>query len=119
MLYEIVKIKQNKGEPKRRWFIDDYFDLVLWQNESNGIVGFQLCYDRTRDMHALTWYEDSGFMHNRIDDGENKPGKYKSIPVLLPNGHFPSKTIAEKFKAESAEIDPRLSEFIYRKILEL
>jgi len=30
MLEESEYVRQVKGEPKRRWFSDDYFDLIVW-----------------------------------------------------------------------------------------
>ncbi len=100
MLYEIQNIRQNEGEPKRRWFIDDYFDLVVWLNE-NDIEGFQLCYNKSEDQHAFTWHKNSGYMHNRVDDGEDKPGKPKGIPILITDYHFPYEEVAAIFKKES------------------
>ncbi len=38
MLKELEDIKQFAGEPKRRWFTDEYFDLIVWQDESAEIV---------------------------------------------------------------------------------
>ena len=64
MLREIPKVRQIEGEPHRRWFTDDHFDLVLWDDESRQIVGFQLCYDKHDGERAITWKEDSGFSLN-------------------------------------------------------
>ncbi len=118
MLYEIRNIRQNEGEPMRRWFIDDYFDLVVWLNNEEEIQGFQLCYDKTKNQHALTWHKESGYMHNRVDSGEDKPGKPKGIPILVTDGFFDYEEIAGIFKKESRNIDHHISELIYRKILQ-
>jgi hypothetical protein len=118
MLYEIRNIRQNEGEPRRRWFIDDYFDLVVWLNDDEEIQGFQLCYDKSKNQHALTWHKESGYMHNRVDSGEDKPGKPKGIPILVTDGFFDYEQIAEIFKRESKYIDDNISELIYKKILQ-
>lgn len=118
MLYEIRNIKQNEGEPRRRWFIDDYFDLVVWIDETDEVEGFQLCYDKSVNQHALTWHRESGYMHNRVDDGEDKPGKPKGIPILVTDGNFNHKKTAEIFKKESTDLDEKISASIYKQILE-
>ncbi len=117
MLYEVTSVKQYKDEPMRRWFVDNYFDLIVWFR-NGGIVGFQLCYDKTDNQHALTWYDGTGYLHNRIDDGENKPGKFKSVPILVPDGRFSNNAVAEIFIKESAELEPDISAFVYQKIIQ-
>lgn len=102
-------VKQNPGEPHRRWFEDDYFDLIVWEDEKFAIIGFQLCYDKLHNQHAITWTEKTGFMHNKVDDGENKPGKYKSTPILVADGIFDHETIAETFKRNSVDLDTNLN----------
>ena len=42
MLREIKDVRQIGDEPHRRWFTDEHFDLVIWEEEAE-IVGFQLC----------------------------------------------------------------------------
>jgi hypothetical protein len=109
-------VKQVPDEPRRRWFEDDFFDLLIWENSAGRIVGFQLCYDKLHNQHALTWNENKGFIHNKIDDGENNPGKYKSTPLLTPDGTFYYLSIAEKFKIKSFDIDAEVSAFVYEKV---
>ena len=46
MLSEFKGVKQNRTDGFRRWFLDDYFDLIVWYNNSHDIEGFQLCYDK-------------------------------------------------------------------------
>jgi len=118
MLYEIQNVRQNEGEPERRWFVDDYFDLIIWLNDKEAIEGFQLCYNKSENQHALTWHAESGYMHNRVDDGEDKAGKPKSIPVLVADGDFRHDEIAEIFRQESKNLDPDISGLIYEKIMQ-
>lgn len=118
MLYEVKNIKQLKGEPLRRWFIDDYFDLIVWLDKQNNISGFQLCYDKYKKQHALTWHKSSGYMHNLVDDGENKPGKYKSAPILVSNGQFDKNKVADFFKKASSSLEDRIADIIYEKLIQ-
>jgi len=66
MLAEIQPVKQHQDDRFRRWFADDYFDLIVWYDERQEICGFQLCYEKSRAEHALTWRADAGYAHHRI-----------------------------------------------------
>ena len=120
MLNEIPHPKQNLGEPPRRWFYDgiENLDLIVWQ-EQEQIVGFQLCYLKDeQDERAVTWRAGKGFSHDQVDSGENRPGKHKSSPVLMPDGSFDYRHIAERFRVSSANIDSRVAEFVYHMLLQ-
>jgi len=117
MLEEVLNVRQIDGEPRRRWFSDDYFDLIVWFDDDEKILGFQLSYGRFKGEHALIWHRESGYGHYRVDDGEGRPGKPKASPVLLPDGNFDSKGIAGIFKRESSKIDPLIATLVAEKIL--
>ena len=91
MLVEIKDVSQDDEPGYRRWFIDNYFDLIIWYDDDDTITGFQLCYDKAEAERSLTWIKDRGFSHNN--------------------------TIAERFKKESKKIDAELSSFVYSKLL--
>jgi hypothetical protein len=110
MLVEVTDVQQVPGDPRRRWFMDEYFDLIVWY-AGESISGFQLCYDKTIKERALTWHGVKGFSHERIDDGEI-PGRYKMTPVLVPDGQFDSEQIASRFRRESSAIDPGVARFV-------
>ena len=116
MLREISAVRQIQGEPHRRWFTDEHFDLVIWDEESH-IVGFQLCYDKTQGERAVTWKEGSGFSHNAVDSGEDRPGRYKASPILTADGSFDAGTVASQFLGHSGNLDGGSCEFIYTKLL--
>jgi len=121
MLREISPryVRQIKGESKRRWFVDDYFDLLIWVNKNNEIIGFQLCYDKLGDQRALTWRKGSGYMHHHVDEGEGRPGKKKATPILdRVDRHFEREVIADAFKKESLKVEANVSTFIYERILQ-
>ena len=118
MLKEYPHVRQIEGESRRRWFSDEYFDLIVWLDENETIVGFQLCYDISHGHRALTWRKETGYTHHRIDDGENRPGKIKSTPILVADGVFNYEQIAAKFKHASTRLDERISTFIFDKLFE-
>lgn len=128
MLYEIdpKKVQQYEDEGYRRWFTDEYFDLIVWYDTEDctkrKIIGFQLSYDRYHSIRALTWRRGNSntpdrYLHNRVDEGD-RPGKYKQTPILVANGVFAKKEIAEKFKHNSKNIDREIADLVYRKILD-
>jgi len=108
MLEEVEHVSQLRGEPFRRWFSDETFDLIVWYGSDDGVTGFQLCYRDGSDHKALTWQQDHGVSHKRIDDGEGRPGRYKMTPVLVPDGVFQRDQILALFENESAQIDPEI-----------
>ena len=113
MLYEINGIEQHRGEHRRRWFFDHDIDLCVWIDERGQIIGFQLVYDKSSDTHALTWREDGGYHHNRvIDDHWHLPN------TLVADGLFEHDRMATLFWELAAEIDPEVSAFVFKKLLE-
>jgi hypothetical protein len=118
MLYEIPHTRQIPGEPHRRWFTDAFFDLIVWRSASQAILGFQLAYDKRRSHRVLTWRQGVGYAHNKVDDGENRPGKPKASPILLPDGTFDPQGIGEAFAHASAHVDPHIAQFVMQKIVE-
>ena len=118
MLRELANVRQVEGEPRRRWFSDERLDLVVWQDPGGEIIGFQLCYDKQRGEHALTWMAGLGFSHERVDNGENRPGRYKAAPILVEDGTFNMEEVAPDFLAHSESLEKGLRDFIYKKLLE-
>ncbi len=102
-------------DPGRRWFADDYFDLIVWISHNGAITGFQLCYDVRHAERALTWTREKGFLHERVDAGEENPAKNRT-PILVPDGLFRHQEVRERFLAESAEIDPAVRNFVSEKL---
>lgn len=116
MLREITPARQVSDEPPRRWFAGNALDLIVWYSASGEIQGFQLCYSKGHDEHALTWWKGKGFFHDRIDDGEGRPDDQKMTPILLPDGSFDKERVISQFRDNSAEIDQELVQFVVRTI---
>ncbi len=116
MLREQADVEQIPGEKRRRWFSDDYFDLIVWETEYGEMVGFQLCYDKGKDEHALTWFRETDLRHNRVDDGESPPLQYKSTPILVPDGSYDAPALAQEFLQRSALIDPRVASVVHERL---
>ena len=115
VLEEEKTVKQHSGEKKRRWFRDKYFDLIVWYESEDDIYGFQLCYDISQNEHALTWKQDKGFLHEKIDTGEHLPFK-NLTPILLPDGVFPAEYIVKRFSEESKKMEESVRKIVIEKL---
>ena len=116
MLREIRDVRQVLGEPRRKWFSDEDFDLIVWFEPENEVMGFQLCYDKETDQKALTWLKQDGYQHSRIDNGDN-PGKMKASPVLEANGHFDREGIGRRFRKNRGDVPEEIAGCVYDRIL--
>jgi hypothetical protein len=121
MLERFMDLKQNPGERFRKCFYDDYFDLFIWFEDNGAIHGFQLYYNLTNDEHSLEWNKDSGFRHNRVDNGESPVMVKKRTPIVLPNGPFPYRIVISEFLNRidnTKKEDIRALFFVYDKMVE-
>lgn len=118
MLRENPDIRQVPGDQPRRWFSDDFFDLIVWSCPDGSLYGFQLCYDREFKPRALTWIKDTGYRHDGIDDGDGPMGAHKSSPILVQDGAFNRDDIASRLEAEAAEMPKDIREAVLAKIRE-
>jgi hypothetical protein len=118
MLHEIENISQKEDHILRRWFQDDYFDLIVWYDKvSADIAGFQLCYDKLFNEHALTWHREHGFSHNKIDDNAGV-FHHPVTPILVPDGYFPYDELLDRFRRNSMHIDENISRLVIAKIMD-
>jgi len=116
MLQEIPKTRQIEGEPFRRWFADERFDLIVWYSTDRSIIGYQLCYRDDTDEHALTWLKASGFSHRQVDSGENRSSRHKMTPILLPDGIFSKNQILERFERNCIAINPEVAQTVIKTL---
>jgi len=70
-----------------------------------------------KNERALTWKSSATYTHNRVDDGEENPGRYKATPILVSDRSFDYRVVADRFFAESAEIDLTISLFVFDKLV--
>ena len=115
MLREVKDLEPRPGEPRRRWFTDEYFDLFVWYDPPDRVCGFELCYGKPADEHALSWQEGAGLTHSRVDDGEQTPLANRT-PIMVPDGAFPAAEVAERFQGSGRELEPNLFSLVLGKI---
>lgn len=115
-MYEVANVRQIPGEAKRRWFCSAEFDLIVWCSEAGDILGFELCYDKLRGEHAIVWNETIGFRHMAVDDGEQRPGKHKSSPILVADGYFDVGRIYQRLQATSEQLPQEIASFVLARL---
>ncbi len=117
MLKEYRKVRQHTGEPNKRWFANNYFDLIIWESKPNVIQIFHLCYEKHKNEKVLTWSSQNGFKHFGIDDGETIEREYKMTPILVDDNGVPNiKILIDKFTQSTGDIEEKISNFIIKKL---
>ena len=116
MLKEITYVRQIAGEPRRRWFEDEYFDLIVWFDAQDAIVEFELCYDKPKNQRALRWERPHAYSHFRVDDGEHHAGRGKASPILLRDPRFDREKVLARFELESTGLEEGISRLVREKL---
>lgn len=99
-LIEFDNVSQNEKDSIRRWFLDDFYDLIVWYDLNNNITGFQLCYGDKSDQKAITFSEGS-YSHRQIQTevrGFNTPILSDSIGKIDPDLYKDFLTHADKLE---------------------
>lgn len=118
MFREIRDVPQEPGG-RRRWFRDPEiqggWDLIIWYDDAARIRGFQLCYERAGQEHALTWRQGARLTHQRVDNGEGVP-MHDMTPILVP-GNLPAPSdILDTFVARAAKLDHDIVATVTREL---
>lgn len=116
-MHERINVRQIPGEPKRRWFSSDDFDLIVWFADDQSFSGFELCYDKRNRERSISWRRGSGgFRHMAVDDGEQRPGKHKASPVLIPDGRFDSMQVLSALSAVSHMLSAEIAGYVLKAL---
>lgn len=111
-MIEVANVRQIPDEPRRRWFSSADFDLFVQCADGPGFLGFQLYYDKAQHEHAIIYGEATGFRHVAVDDGEQRPGKYKASPVLLADGHVDIGRVYAAFLAVCPDLPDDVADYV-------
>jgi len=117
MLVEMRSVRQVPEEGFRRWFCDEDLDLMVWYKPDKRVHGFQLCYDKSGQEKALTWFEDRGFSHQGVDSGDETPLSNRS-PMLIEAARFETDRVFSCLSASDKELPPKLRALIRRMLKE-
>lgn len=107
-LREAAVTRQIAGEPPRRWFSSSEIDLIVWEAPPGTVAGFQLCYDKGGDEHAVMWWQGRGFTHWRVAQGDRdeRPG-HKGSPILIESQDQWAE-LAQRLTAQADEVPRHL-----------
>jgi hypothetical protein len=108
-------VTQPSDVGRRRWWVDDDLDLIVWLAADSSLLGFRLCYDKFNDERALTWTVDAGYLHHRVDTGESNPTKNRT-PILVEDGPVDGERLRSQFLDRSSEMDPRVRDLVIDKL---
>ena len=108
-------VTQPRDSGRRRWFVDDDLDLIVWLGADSSLLGFRLCYDKWAEERALTWTVNAGYQHHRVDTGESSPTKNQT-PILVEGGPVDSERLRSRFVDRSSEMDPKVRDQVIEKL---
>lgn len=117
MLHESDKVRQVENEPHRRWFWDDFFDLLVW-DEGGKVTGFQLRYHAPDGPRVLTWQRGHRCVHQKIDEGDANVMRFDMTRLLVRDGVFDHAFVRDEFRRRAAELDASLVEVILEQMHE-
>ncbi len=107
-LKEDLEVRQRPEEGYRRWYFNDFFDVILWYTNKGGeIIGFQVCYEKNTTEEKAYTYEFSTQSHHFVSS-LNQPislGNLGSALLQGDAGKIPLAVI-ERLKEESGELSP-------------
>lgn len=115
MLRELPTRNPAIGEKKRRWFFCHELDLVVWFDDADNPIGFQLAYDKYRNERSISWQIDRGFRHYIVDEGNPLPGEAET-PLLYIDGGFDAAPVIEQFGLLSSELPRHIAMFVIEKL---
>lgn len=120
MLYEIHNVAQTEADLLRRWFDDEYFDLVVWCVPDTGEpVAFHLSYDRARNERTIAFNEGQ-FKHWQVDAGDRTPmANYAAMFTGAGDADADVEKLARRFEKQSQEIELRIAEFVIERLKDL
>ena len=110
MLREVITTAQYPNQPKRRWFSGLDMDVFIWI-ENEGIVSYQITYDKPHAEKALAWSAENGFTHHGVDDGSSS-GKYPGSPLLVADGFLNVPRLVYKLYKNFGDNAPEVKDFI-------
>lgn len=116
MLKEVHPLRQHADEPRRRWFSDQQFDLIVWFDTQDNIVAFDLCYDKPLHEHVFRWRTRQPLQHLRVDDGEQQSGRHKMTPIYVADGSYDIHATAQQFATAGSEMDGAIRNFVLQRL---
>lgn len=119
MLKERTDVRQRADESHRRWWVDGFFDLIVWTNDAGDVVLFQLAYDPDGADGLIEWRPASGLSHFKVDTAERKPARHARAGFLIPSD--PPEDLSDvlrRFEEASGSLEAGLRAFVLDRLQE-
>lgn len=118
-LSENRSVRQRPDEGHRRWFVNEFFDLILWYESARGqLTGFQLCYDRHAEERAFTWQRGKQSSHY-VSSGTDEKGLLGFATAVLHGDAGPvPETVLHRLEEEQGELDDEILLMVVKRIKE-
>ena len=118
LLKENLSVRQRPEEGFRRWFVNSYFELIVWYKSQGGeLYGFQLCLSRNRSERAFTWTTDYTSSHNVSESTIENGYSHQSTGILQGDGRAIADDEIERFRSEAASLETDLRDLIVEKVV--
>lgn len=112
-LSENKNVRQRPEEGFRRWFLNEFFDVIVWYESAGGqLLGFQLCYNRTVDERAFTWQRDKRSSHFVSSGSDERGVPWIATAVLHGDAGAVPRDVLERLQAEQGDLDDDLLDLI-------
>lgn len=118
MLKEIVNKKINSDRNSfRRWFENDTLELIVWYSDEKllDISGFELCYGKKHNEHAIRFSKEGFISHTNIDSGSENPLK-NMTPIHVPDGEIDKNFLVKVFSDNAEGLEPEIHNFVLSKL---
>ena len=114
---EIKDVRQRPEEGFRRWYCNDYFDIIIWYESKDGpLKGFQVCYAKGFDEKEFTWEPSKVSSHFVTDRGTGN--FYKSTGFLKGHAGAIPETVVDNLRRDRGELPDDFFSFMIGKISE-
>ena len=116
-LRENKTVRQRPEEGFRRWFVNEYFDLIFWYQSRNGeMTGFQLCYDRHRDERAFTWERGKQSSHYVSSGGDERGRPWIATAILHGDAGSVPNEVVSRLEMERGELEAELLSLVLERV---
>ena len=110
-LGENKSVRQRPEEGFRRWFLNEYFDLIIWYEFEGGpLTGFQLCYSRHLNERAFTWQRNKRSSHFVSAGSDERGTPWIATAVLHGDAGPVPPEVLQRLREEQGELDAKLLE---------
>ncbi|MCD1653592.1 hypothetical protein K7J14_02620 [Treponema zuelzerae] len=116
-LTENLTVRQRDDEGYRKWYLNSYFDLIVWYSSKGGaLIGFQICYSRNFQEKAFTWTPQ--YRSNRLvsDTYFEKGVSHMSSGILEGEGGLIPENVIQKFVFESNNLEVEEKKLVVDKM---